>query len=356
MQANNQQPVNFGIIGCGVIGTVHARSAQGVTGVQVVAVADIRAEVAQAIATAYSIPTVYTQADDLLADPQVEAVVLALPAHARTDLALRAFAHGKHVLTEKPVAMHASEVRQMMAAQGDRLAGCCSARFHFLEATQVVTDFIATRALGTLRVIRCRAIRPAGPPPEKTPPAWRLNKSLNGGGIMSNWGCYDLDYLLGITGWSLKPERVMAHTWTIPPPFESHVAPHSDAETHLTALIRCAGGTVISYERGEYVAAQADEAWEIIGSRGSLRLRMTPGQEKIITHFNARPNSGTAGTTLWQGSDSYTDVHPGPMRDFAQAIRSGGQPQTNLEHALIIQQITDAIYASAEQGTAVEIR
>jgi len=40
--------------------------------------------------------------------------------------------------------------------------------------------------------------------------AWRLSKSLNGGGIMANWGCYVLDYVFGLTGWSIHPERVLA--------------------------------------------------------------------------------------------------------------------------------------------------
>jgi predicted dehydrogenase len=281
--------------------------------------------------------------------------VLALPAHARTDLALRAFAKGKHVLTEKPVAMNAAEVEQLLAAQGDLLAGCCSSRFHFLPATQAVTDFIASGTLGDLRVIRCRAIKPAGPRPETMPPNWRLSKSLNGGGIMSNWGCYDLDYLLGITGWQLKPQTVSAQVWQVPSVFQTQVTPNSDAETHLAALIRCQDGTVITYERGEYVAAPANEAWEIIGTAGSLRLQMTPRQGKTIIHYQADAAQGVVSHILWQGDDSYQNVHPGPMQDFAQAIRQGRLPQTDLTRALIIQQITDAIYTASETGTVVEI-
>lgn len=349
------KPVDFGIIGCGVIGTVHLKSVQEVESVHVVAVADVREDVVRATAQSYHVEAAYTDADKLLADPQVEAVVLALPAHARTDLAIRAFRNGKHVLTEKPVALNADEVRQMLAVQGNLKAGCCSARFHFLEATQAATDFIATGALGNLRVIRCRAIAPAKPAPEKMPPAWRLSRALNGGGIMSNWGCYDLDYLLGITGWSLQPQTVLGQTWTVPAALASQVTPNSDAETHLTALIRCTNGCVITYERGEYVAAPADAAWQIIGERGSLSLEMTPAQGKVLNYHQASASAGVASEIIWQGDDSYDDLHPGPMGDFASAIRTGCSPQTSLESALIVQQITDAIYASAERGQAIDI-
>jgi predicted dehydrogenase len=349
------KPVNFGIIGCGVIGTMHIKSAASSDEVRIGAVADIRAEVAQTVAAEYSIDKVYTDAEQLLADPDIEAVVLAMPAHIRTQLALRVFAQGKHLLTEKPVAMNTAEVKTLIAAQGTLLAGCCSSRFHFLEATKVVTDFIASGVLGQLRVIRCRAIRPAGPPPANMPPNWRLSKELNGGGIMSNWGCYDLDYLLGITGWTLQPKTVLGQTWTVPGLLAGQVTPNSNAETHLTALIRCESGCVITYERGEYVAATADEAWEIIGEQGALQLKMTPGENKVIYHHDTNLDRGVASSIIWQGNDSYNSLHSGPMADFARAIRTATSPQTNLERALIIQQITDAIYRSAEENTAIDL-
>ena len=188
------------------------------------------------------------------------------------------------------------------------------------------------------------------------PPAWRLSKALNGGGIMSNWGCYDLDYLFGITGWSLEPQTVLGQTWTVPAPLATQVTPNSDAETHLTALIRCSNGCAITYERGEYVAAPAEAAWEIIGEEGSLTLQMTPAQGKVLTYYQPDPAAGVASQIIWQGSDSYDDLHAGPMSDFATAIRTARAPQTSLERALIIQQITDAIYASAAQGRAIDIQ
>lgn len=349
------KPVRFGIVGCGVIGTVHLRSVQESNTVRVVALADVRQDLVQDTARQYAIKAAYTDADALLADPDVEAVVLALPAHARTELALKAFAQGKHVLTEKPVAMHADEVQRLMAAQKDRVAACCSARFHFLPATRAATDFVATGALGALRLVRCRAIAPAKPAPERMPPDWRLSKALNGGGIMSNWGCYDLDYLLGVTGWALQPQRVFGQTWTVPAPLADQVTPNSDAETHLTAMVRCADGCVIAYERGEYVAAPAAAAWEIIGEEGSLTLQMTPGHNKALVHHRHSPADGVVDRVIWQGDDDYADLHAGPMVDFAAAIRTGRAPQTGLDRALVVQQITDAIYASAEQGQAVEI-
>lgn len=353
--ATKMQPVRLGIIGCGVIGRVHLRYATQLSLTEVVAVADLREQAAREAAEQFGIGTVYTSADDLLNDPNVEAVVLAFPTAGRTDVALKAFAKGKHVLLEKPVAMNADEVQQMIAAKGDLIAGCCSSRHRFLDSARVVEEFLDSGALGKLRLIRIRAVRPADGPPKTPPPAWRLSRRLNGGGILMNWGCYDLDYLLGILHWALRPRWVLAQMWTVPSPFEPHVAPGSDAETHVAALLRCDDGMTIVYERGEYMPTAADDVWEIIGEGGSLRFKMVPDKAKVIMFYEGTTEWGVVPKVLWQGDESWDVVNAAPVTDFAAAVRERRPPKTNLEQAFIVQKITDAIYASAMQGTPVEI-
>ncbi|MBM4031013.1 MAG: Gfo/Idh/MocA family oxidoreductase [Planctomycetes bacterium] len=349
------EPVRLGVVGCGVIGPTHMAAAVASPLLELVAVADLIEERARAAAEKFKARNAYRSGAELLEDPEVEAVVLAFPTGKRTELALQAFAKGKHVLVEKPVAMNADEVRRMIAARGKLVAACCSSRFRFLEGARVAADFIASGALGGLRVVRCRNLAAAGPKPEKPRPDWRLTRALNGGGYLVNWGCYDLDYLLGITGWSLKPRTVFAQTWTVPPQFESHIAPGSDAETYYIALIRCEGGTVLSLERGEYMPAHSEDAWQVVGTKGSLTLKMTWGSPKAIVHDDTTSEQGLATRTLWEGEEDNSRTSAGPVTDFAAAIREGRPPMTSLERALVVQQITDAIYASAAEGREVAI-
>lgn len=181
-----------------------------------------------------------------------------------------------------------------------------------------------------------------------------LTAQANGGGILVNWGCYDLDYLLGITGWTLKPRTALAQTWTVPEAFNAYAAPGSDAETHVSALVVCDDNIVLSFERAEFVAAATDEAWQVLGDRGSLRLQMTPGKDKRVIIDEATPE-GVVSRTLWQGDEAPGAEHVAVLEDFAQAVRTGNTPQTTLEHALLVQQITDAIYTSAAQGVAAKV-
>ncbi|NQU09728.1 Gfo/Idh/MocA family oxidoreductase, partial [bacterium] len=324
-------------------------------GIRAVAVCDQRPDAARAAADQHGVPAVYTDADALLADQQVEAVVLALPTAGRAAVARRAFARGKHVLLEKPVGMNAAEVEELIAVRGSLVAGCCSSRQRFTQSAQAATEFLATHPLGSLRVVRARAVKPAGPPPQSPPPPWRLNRALNSGGILVNWGSYDLDFLLGITGWSLRPRTVLARTWPVGPAYTDRAAPGSDAETHGVVLILCDGGTVISFERAEFAAAATDEAWQVLGETGSLRLRLTPAAEDQVWYDAADPQQGVVTRTIWQGNEEPLANHRGVLQDFVAAVRDGRPPRTTLEQALVVQKITDAIYESAARGVAVEI-
>ncbi|NPV47553.1 MAG: Gfo/Idh/MocA family oxidoreductase [Armatimonadetes bacterium] len=345
--------IRVGVIGCGVMGPRHAEAAAGCELTELVAVADLIPERARETAARFDVARVYGPGSDLIADPDVDLVVLAMPAHARTALALQAFAAGKHVLTEKPVAMDATEVEALIAARGSLKAACCSSRYRFLEGASVAAEFVASGALGQLRTVWMRSLFPAAPPPSEPRPEWRLKRCLNGGGFLMNWGCYDLDYLLGITGWRLQPQEVFAQCWPVPEQLAPHLPPGSDAETHYVALVRCADGTMLSIERGEYMAASAESGWQIVGDRGSLTLTMTVSNPKRIIYESATTQEGHRSEVLWEGDENTDLIMTGPLTDLAAAIVEDREPMTSLEKALVVQRLSDAIYRSAQAGTAV---
>ena len=355
------EPVKVGVIGCGVIGSRHLRIASEAPHIELVAAADLIEENRTVAAERFNPPKMYTNDRDLLNDDEVEAVVLAFPTQYRTQVALQAFDSGKHVLLEKPIAMNAAEVEKLIDARGDLVSGCCSSRKRFTPSARLATHLITTGRLGALRTVYCRAIVGTGKQPDTPRPAWRLTKALNGGGILVNWGCYDLDYLLGITGWQLKPHTVFAQTWTVPQVFESHIAPGSDAETHYTALIRCEGDIVLSVERGEFMTMHSHAEWEVIGTKGSLKLNMRDGEPDSAIYNRTTTEGGVESISLSEITPT-SDLqetpeaqHSRPLSDFAAAIRENRQPSTSLEKALVVQKITDAIYTSADTGNAVEI-
>ncbi len=346
--------MRLGIIGCGVIGSTHIQTAIAAPDIELTAVADLIPE-RREHAAELSGARAFASGNELIDSGAAEAVVLAVPAGDRIELPLRALGRGLHVLIEKPVAINAATLQRYLDAQGGLVAGCGSSRFQGLAATQAAAALVATGALGTLRTVHCRAIVPASAPPTAPPPNWRLNVERNAGGILCNWGCYDLDYLLSVTGWTLRPRTVLAQTWGVPPQYLSRVAPGSDAESHYTAFIRCDGGTVITMERGEYLASAGEAIWRIVGTQGTLRLHMTVAQGKVLYHDTADADAGMVTHVLWEGDEDGSTILQTPVLDFAAAIREGRPPRTDLRRAMTMQQITDAIYASAKSGKAIEL-
>ncbi len=158
-----------------------------------------------------------------------------------------------------------------------------------------------------------------------------------------------------MTGWSLGPEKVFANVWTVPPAYQPYAAPNSDAETHITALVRCRDGVTLTYERAEFLAAPNGQQWSITGERGTLTLGMLDrGEASLVVH---RPDlaKGAVAETIWVGAAHEEWIQTGPIEDLAKAVREDREPMTSLERAWLVQRLSDAIYESAATGEAVEI-
>ncbi|MCF7687074.1 MAG: Gfo/Idh/MocA family oxidoreductase [Cephaloticoccus sp.] len=346
--------LNIAIIGCGVIAQHHLRGLAKLTTARAAAVCDIRPEIAEKTAAEFGVARWETDAAKLFADPAIDAVILALPAVARTTLALEAFKHGKHVLTEKPVAMNAAEVRTMLAAQGDLVGACCSSRYQSFASAKAAREYIRSGGLGKIRTITCRAATKPGDAPSPNPPVWRLRRDLNGGGIFVNWGCYDVDYLLSMVDFKLTPQYALARTWQVPAAFSAYAAAGSDAETHITGLVTFAEGCVLTYERAEFSSLPAESIWQICGDRGALNLQMLKAKSANIVLTEPNPGTGTVTRVLWEGDESTSTLeHEGITADFAAAILEKRKPMTSLQDALLFARIADAFYASADSGQPV---
>lgn len=348
-----KEKLNVGYVGCGVMGQVYLQAAQSIPFIRSAVVADAVEASARKAAETFGVPSFYTDAQAMLDDPGIDAVVLALPAMARAELAIRAFRAGKHVLTEKPVARSAEEVRALIREKGDRIAGCASSRTRLLDSAAVVARTLAEGKLGTLRIMRCRWQTSARPKPETMPPLWRFSKEVNGGGNLANLGSYMLDYFLGINGWSLEPDTVLARTWTIADSFAGHVPAGSDGETLTSAFVSFRNGPVLTIEQGEHYVGEQVHECELIGTDGTLTFSVVPSISRVV--WSRYDGGSIAQEVLWEGQETFSTAHQRVLADFAQAVLEGRQPSTSLERALVVQRIVDGVYLSAQRGEAVRL-
>src|SRR5260221_8494125 len=96
------EKLRFGLVGCGVIGPLHAEAITSLPDAEVVAVTDIVAEKAQKLATAYGAQA-YTDMDEMLEREKLDVVIICTPSGIHGEHACRAMRAGHHVIIEKPM-------------------------------------------------------------------------------------------------------------------------------------------------------------------------------------------------------------------------------------------------------------
>jgi predicted dehydrogenase len=151
----------IGFIGAGMIGQVaHLANYVGNPNCRVVALAELRPELGRRAAARHGVAKVYQSHRDLLADPEVDAVVVVTRPHAHGPIVLEALEAGKHVLSEKPMA-HTVEQAQRLVEAAERRKLTYAVGFmkrHDAGAQQAKATLDALRASGELgRVLLMRA-------------------------------------------------------------------------------------------------------------------------------------------------------------------------------------------------------
>ena len=107
--------IKIGIIGMGYIGVSHIEACRRIGFVEVAAVADTNYELAKAKADEYYIPKCYATVDELLADPEIDAVHNCTPNFLHTEINKKIIASGKHIFSEKPLATSTKETDEMLS-------------------------------------------------------------------------------------------------------------------------------------------------------------------------------------------------------------------------------------------------
>ena len=198
-----QSIIRWGIIGCGDVTEVKSGPAfQKARGSELVAVMRRDADKAGDYARRHGVPRWYSRAEDLIADPQVDAIYVATPPGSHLEYALAACAANKPAYVEKPMARTHAECRQMAGAFAARVLPLFVAYYRralprFVEARAL----IAGGRLGRITAVNCRFSSPRSTPrpPDQALP-WRLTAEQSGGGLFLDLASHTLDVLDFIFG------------------------------------------------------------------------------------------------------------------------------------------------------------
>ena len=265
MNRSAMKEVRWGILGCGDVCERKSGPPMYRTGHSAL-VAVMRRDAAKAadFARRHGVPRYYTDAGELIADPEVDIVYVATPHATHKELTIRALAAGKPVYVEKPMAMNYAECLEMLAAAetyGQKLFVAYYRRAlpYFLK----VRELLSEERIGTPQRVEIRYLRPASP--EDRDPAhlpWRLRREVGGDGYFYDMAPHTLDildFLLGEIAEARGEKRNTAGLYEV-------------ADT-VTASLQFRSG-VCGSGLWNFVAApqEAEDSVVIIGSRGSIRF------------------------------------------------------------------------------------
>lgn len=347
--------LNFGFIGAGQIAHHSAASIKNHPKAALVAAQDTSAERLQELCSAHGNLKSYATADELFADPGVDAVYIATPNKFHVPLAVKALEAGKHVILEKPFAMNYAEAAQ--AAEVSRRTGkvlTLGMNQRFQNAPQTIRSLVQAGLLGEIYHAKAYWFRRKGIPKLGT---WFGSRELAGGGCLYDIGVHYLDLCLYLMD-NFQPVSVMGATYTK----FGHLGLGEggwgksdrsdigfDVEDFATGLIRFANGATVSLDVSWACHAEDD-------NRNDVHLYGTEAGAHANSGKVLRRDPQTGEYLIVQNLRSQVKYpHNDRFHNFINHILDGEELCVPLEQALTVQRILDGIAESSVTGREVRL-
>ena len=342
--------LRVGVIGLGM-GRHHVAKYQEHPGCKVVAVADLNETLLKEIADKFGVEKRYTQAEEMLAKEHLDVVSIATPNKFHKPLTLAAFAAGCHVLCEKPMAMSAAEGREMLAAaKKAQKRLMINFSYRFSEQSQALKAQVDSGILGDVYFGRTIWHRRRGLPGFG---GWFGQKALSGGGPLIDLGVHRIDLALWLMGYP-KPVWVLGSIYN---PIGSAQAARQgkafDVEDLAVGLIKFANGATLEVEASWAANIKESEMMEtrLFGTRAGLVQRNLEETYKFEAEIYLERNGDHYDMALHQASQPASSA----MGHLVDSIVNDTPHMATGEEGLLVMEILDAIYQSAQSGRPVQI-
>jgi predicted dehydrogenase len=301
-------------------------------GCALVAIASRDLEKARQAAAPLGIGKAYGSYEELLADPDVDAVYNPLPNHLHVPWSIRALERGKHVLCEKPIALSAAEAQTLVAAR-DRASRIVEEAFMVRTHPQWlrVRDLVGSGRIGALRAVSMHFSY------TNLDPGNVRNNAAIGGGALMDIGCYPITLSRFLFG--EEPARVAAQ-------LERDPAFQTDRLT--SALLAFPSGQASFVCSTQLVSHQRLQA---LGSKGRIEVQVPvnaiPDQPARLFVDDGKDVLGGGIETITIGP---CDQYQIQAELFARAVRGLGPVATPLEDSVLNMKVIDAVARAAASG------
>jgi len=282
----------FGIIGAGMIAERHIEGLLKTNEVYLKWVARSDEHRLGEFQRRYQIPHGTTDYRKILSDPEVDAVVITSPPSMHFEMFKACVAAGKHILLEKPAAIKREHIEKMVKlaeAHPELIISDCSSRHARLTPKfRKVKEIIDSGKLGEIYFIHHNMVsRQSRPGIEYHPSAkWFLNKEIAGGGVLFDWGVYDLSFHLGLL--NDKPQLKKFDLLFMKNGLDRKDpgTDISDVEEHFAVSMKFSGGLSYYWEHASNANVEAKNETRIYGTKGGIKLAFCSWDKPTIEFFD----------------------------------------------------------------------
>jgi predicted dehydrogenase len=320
----------FGLIGAGGIARAYTQVFDGLEEAALVAVADVRARNADALAEQVG-GTSYPSHRALLEEADVDAVLVCTPPATHPEIALRAIERGRHVLCEKPLAVDVASARSMIAAADDAgVLFTMATKFRFVEDMVRAKQVLASGILGDL--IQLENVFASRVDMTRT---WHSQPAISGGGVLIDNGTHSIDiarYFLGPIAEVLAVEATRAQNLPV--------------EDTVQLLVRTEDGVLGAIDLSWSYDKANDSYLELYGTEGTVRVGWRDSRYRQAT------------TSEWvvfgDGYDKVTCMRS-QVRNFCAAMQGEAKLAITAADAIASVLVVEAAYESLATGRWVGV-
>lgn len=341
------EPYCIGIVGAGGISEAHLQAIKMEPRVYVKAIADISLESARSQAEKHLIPHIYNDYHEMLKNDSIDIVIICAPNFLHAPVAIEALKAGKHVLTEKPMTIDvesAKEMKRIADQSGKILMVAQNNRFH--GESLLLKRLIQQKKLGDIYHVKAAWIRRNGIPGWGS---WFTQKHMSGGGSLIDIGVHMLDLALWLIDFP-KPVSIVGRTFDIFGPSKQKIAQWGrvddkgffNVEDFAYAHIDLDNGASLQLESSWASHIKEDQAYvKLYGDKGGAEFDLLNKQAVLYSDQDQRPIN----TMLKPPAE---DDRYNTLKNFIDAIEGIDQQICKPDESILIQEILEAIYHSAE--------
>lgn len=338
--------LGVGIIGTGWVAGAHIDNFKKIEGCEVTAVLsrDKARAAAKIAAHGLAEARAYDELDGFLADADLDIVVICSPHPMHPDETIAAARAGKHIVIEKPVALDAGRLAEMVAEvarAGVQTSVCFELRW--IGLFENIKALIAQGHVGKLYYGETAYFHGCGPWYPQYP--WNIKKEMGGGSFLTA-GCHALDALLWFMDSRVTSVMAMGN-------YSADNPLGYEYEPNVAALLRFANGSI--GKCASSIECRQPYQFPILlqGDRGTIdgnRISSLdwPGltKEQWATLPSSLPDSGDVGDHPYLGQLQY----------FVDCIRTGDRPHNDLASCAHVHEVMFAIQTALEERREVEVQ